>query len=128
MVNWEPSTEPAVLTSWKEVASYIGKGVRTAQRWEKYDGLPIRRIVGTSKIVVKREELDHWLKSQPTQNSGPQSKSIDLAQLSASVAEARNLRLQNVQLRNAVRGAMQQLIDECRRMCSGCGVLDRTLE
>jgi DNA-binding transcriptional regulator YiaG len=27
--------EAGVLTSWTEIARYLGKGVRTVQRWEK---------------------------------------------------------------------------------------------
>jgi len=35
-----------VLNSWKEVSNYIGRGVRTVQRWEKDFGLPVRRPSG----------------------------------------------------------------------------------
>jgi hypothetical protein len=29
--------------SWKEIASYLHTSVRTTQRWEKTEGLPVRR-------------------------------------------------------------------------------------
>ena len=32
------------LNGWKEIASHLGKGVRTAQRWERNYALPSRRI------------------------------------------------------------------------------------
>lgn len=32
-----------VFTSWKEIARYMGKGVRTVQRWEQDFGLPVRK-------------------------------------------------------------------------------------
>ena len=32
-----------MLTTWNEVASYLGKGVRTVQRWEANLSLPVRR-------------------------------------------------------------------------------------
>lgn len=70
MPNAEKVSQPAILSSWKEIAAYLGKGVRTVQRWEKDDRLPVRRIAGTSKIVAYREELDCWLHSQPAQNGG----------------------------------------------------------
>lgn len=35
-----------VLNSWKEVATYLGRGIRTVQRWERELGLPIRRPRG----------------------------------------------------------------------------------
>src|SRR6266550_1743785 len=31
------------LESWKEIAAYLGKGVRTVVRWEKTEGLPVHR-------------------------------------------------------------------------------------
>lgn len=31
------------LGSWKEVASYLGRTVRTVQKWEKDEGLPVHR-------------------------------------------------------------------------------------
>jgi hypothetical protein len=57
----------AAMTSWKEVASYLGKGVRTAQRWESEFGLPVRRQNATSTrgaIVVFPAELDAWLQAR----------------------------------------------------------------
>jgi len=31
------------LDSWKSIASYLGREVRTVQRWENTEGLPVRR-------------------------------------------------------------------------------------
>lgn len=55
-----------VLGSWKEIANYLGKGVRTVQRWERCSGLPIHRPSGTSKGVVLAfpAELDKWARRQ----------------------------------------------------------------
>ena len=54
------------LTSWKEIAQYLGKGVRTVQRWEQEFGLPVRRARGGDKraILAIPEELDAWIRSQ----------------------------------------------------------------
>jgi hypothetical protein len=56
----------AVLTSWKEIAGYIGKGVRTVQRWEKEFGLPVRRPKQGSKSTVLAfpDEIGNWVRSQ----------------------------------------------------------------
>ena len=32
------------LNGWKEIATHLGKGVRTGQRWERVYGLPVHRI------------------------------------------------------------------------------------
>jgi hypothetical protein len=52
----------AILTSWKEIANYLGKGVRTVQRWEREMQLPVHRPDGARQGVVLAfpAELDHW--------------------------------------------------------------------
>ena len=51
------------LSSWKEIAQYFGRGVRTVQRWEAMLGLPVRRPHGRSRSAVMAitDELDEWL-------------------------------------------------------------------
>jgi len=51
------------LTSWNEIADYLGKGVRTVQRWERQLGLPIKRMDGSPKqaVLAWQQELDKWL-------------------------------------------------------------------
>jgi hypothetical protein len=51
------------LTGWKEIAAYLGKGVRTVQRWEKELDLPVRRLgTGRGEVVFAvPSELDAWL-------------------------------------------------------------------
>lgn len=55
------------LNGWKEIAAHIGRGVRTAQRWEELHGLPVRRPAGAprSAVFALEAELDLWLKSAP---------------------------------------------------------------
>jgi hypothetical protein len=57
-----------VLNSWKEVATYLGRGVRTVQRWEQELGLPVRRPRGKSRsaVIALKSDLDRWLKEAPT--------------------------------------------------------------
>ena len=56
-----PMTAQVVLTSWKEIAAYLGKGVRTVQRWEAGMGLPVRRPGPERHIVLAYSaELDEW--------------------------------------------------------------------
>ena len=53
------------MTCWKEIARYLGKGVRTVQRWEHQMGLPVRRPHGREKSVLlaHSDELDAWRRS-----------------------------------------------------------------
>ncbi len=56
-----------ILNGWKEIAAYIGRGVRTVQRWETHAGLPVHRPQGRdrSAVVAFAEELDTWLHRTP---------------------------------------------------------------
>jgi hypothetical protein len=63
--------EPAqILSGWKEVANYLGKGVRTVQRYERQLGLPVRRPAGKPRgsVVATKAELDGWVAACPIQH------------------------------------------------------------
>jgi len=51
------------LHGWKDIAAFMGKSVRTVQRWEKEFGLPIHRIHGNGGEIVfgVKAEIDAWL-------------------------------------------------------------------
>jgi hypothetical protein len=51
-----------ILSGWKEIARYLGTGVRTAQRWEQF-GLPVHRARSHlhSTVLVNTEDIDSWL-------------------------------------------------------------------
>ena len=58
---------PPVLTCWKDIAQYLGKGVRTVQRWEQEFGLPVRRPNGIdhkSPVTAHPADLDAWLQTR----------------------------------------------------------------
>ncbi len=46
----QPAGE-APLQSWKEIADYLERDIRTAQRWEEPGGLPVRRHGGSAGSV-----------------------------------------------------------------------------
>lgn len=54
------------LDSWKELAVYLGREVRTVQRWEKSEGLPVRRHdhAKASSVYAFKREIDAWLQSR----------------------------------------------------------------
>lgn len=49
------------LETWGEIASHLGVEVRTAQRWEKRMGIPIRRLEGGQAVFAFVDELDQWM-------------------------------------------------------------------
>src|SRR5438128_6113209 len=59
----DPSGQAADrLESWKEIAAYLKRDVRTAQRWEKHDGLPVHRYANgkIGGVYAFAGELDAW--------------------------------------------------------------------
>ena len=50
------------LSSWKEIAVYFGRDVRTVQLWEQKEGLPIHRQEHSARASVYAypSELDQW--------------------------------------------------------------------
>jgi hypothetical protein len=64
--------ERTILNSWKEIATYLGRGVRTVQRWEIDLGLPVRRPKGRdrSAVLALTDEMDAWLRRAPVRSPG----------------------------------------------------------
>lgn len=60
----QPSPGPAErrLDSWKEIAAYLGRGVRTVQRWEREGQLPVHRLdhAKGGSVFADRRELARW--------------------------------------------------------------------
>lgn len=56
----------ARLDSWKEIASYLKREVRTAQRWEKLEHLPVHRHQHDKlgSVYAFPAELDRWWKER----------------------------------------------------------------
>ena len=48
------------LDSWKEIAGYLKRGVRTVQRWERVSGLPVHRLDRQGSVFAYKAELDAW--------------------------------------------------------------------
>lgn len=49
------------LNSWKEIAAYAGRDIRTVTRWAKTQGLPVRRVPGLRSVFAHTDEIDAWL-------------------------------------------------------------------
>jgi Tol biopolymer transport system component len=65
------------LDSWKEIASYLGRGIRTVQRWEREEGLPVHRLdhVKRGSVYASRRELTAWWESRRRPDAAPASTS-----------------------------------------------------
>jgi hypothetical protein len=94
-----------ILSGWKDIARYLGCGVRTAQRWED-KGLPIRRPIPgrRSHVVTTSEQLDSWARD------GVFFRSENLDRL-ANIQRARELRAEIQRTRQT----LHQKLDELRK-------------
>ena len=79
------------FNSWKEIASYLTSSVRTVQRWEKDERLPVHRHAHARQdtVYAYQDEIDAWRADrdrQITRGSTPQS--TEMAFLQAELASA----------------------------------------
>jgi hypothetical protein len=68
------------LSSWKEIAAYLGVGLRTAQLWEQERSLPVHRLPGgRGRVFARTAELDAWKGSGglPTAGEPPPTASLE---------------------------------------------------
>jgi TolB-like protein/Flp pilus assembly protein TadD len=79
-------TDPAHdrLDSWKEIAVFLNRGVRTVQRWEATEGLPVRRHQHRKlgSVFALKSEVSAWWKSRSADldQDGPTPRATAAAQ------------------------------------------------
>jgi Tol biopolymer transport system component len=58
------------LDSWKEIAAYLNRSVRTVRRWEAQEGLPVYRLghQKSGSVYCYKTELDAWWESRKVQD------------------------------------------------------------
>jgi hypothetical protein len=113
--------DPAVLTCWKDIANYLGKGVRTVQRWEQSFGLPVRRPNGIdhkSAVVAYTRDLDEWLNSRWSKRKagGSAYAGRPAANFGELIVNARELRSMHTSLIHETSMALAALIKSCREL------------
>ncbi|MFP5227602.1 MAG: hypothetical protein ACLGXA_08210 [Acidobacteriota bacterium] len=125
-----PSSKPSVLTSWKDIATYMGKGVRTVQRWEQEAGLPVRRARSHDKkaVLAIPQEIDAWVAKRTgigpsKEHDGATSPRELQARLDAQIVAARvltksagELRRSACELRDGVHSSLALLTERIARM------------
>jgi Tol biopolymer transport system component len=80
----QPTGERRRLDSWKEIAAYLRRGIRTVQRWEREEGLPVHRLAHAerSSVFADPAELTDWWKSRQIAPAGK-------SPIGAAIAEPR---------------------------------------
>jgi PAS domain-containing protein len=91
------------LNGWKHIAAYLGKGVRTVQRWERDLCLPIHRPdpSNTHAVFALRPEIEGWLRN----NMRPRPKvqrALCAPRAKDAVGERARLRQLTAQMFNSI--------------------------
>src|SRR5438477_3501817 len=66
------------LDSWKEIAAYLRRDVRTVQRWERSEGLPVHRHLHDKQgtVYAYQSELETWWRGRQARiDSGASERS-----------------------------------------------------
>jgi hypothetical protein len=126
----------SILNSWKEIASYLGKGVRTVQRYEQDCALPIRRLPGKprSSVLALKQELDQWIRNTwgtvAGDDGSPAVNEIRIGQLreqsSQLLMAAADLRCKNRALRHSNQQAILELENRVRSLATNIAMQTRT--
>jgi hypothetical protein len=112
----------SIFTSWKEIAAFLGKGIRTVQRWERDYGLPVLRPNGKPLGVVSasRIELDAWWASRWSHkgngNGDPSPVPGAFASSLESIRISRELRSVNQQLVQQLMQSTESVRQECEEL------------
>ena len=108
--------ELKTVSGWKEIARYLGMGVRTVQRYEHKLRLPVRRPAGklTGSVFAAKAELDAWITASPVRAAFQlPSPAVDNAALlnefRRHIRELRRLREVSAGLREELHGSMELL-------------------
>jgi hypothetical protein len=115
MDNLTQSELHPVLSGWKEIATHIGKGVRTVQRYEHDFGLPVRRPAGHSSgsVVAMKSELEAWVYATPVrcafQSMPRKAVPTGLGELARNLKKMRELRNEMRVLRSGLQSSLATL-------------------
>jgi hypothetical protein len=80
------------LDSWKEIAAFFDRDLRTVMRWEKERALPVHRLPGSSRarVFTFTDELSQWMHSH--ESSTEDTPSIEQSTVAArDVGRSANL-------------------------------------
>lgn len=122
-MHQETSSSSHILSGWKDIANYLGKGVRTVQRYEGDLRLPVRRPGGRARgsVVATKEEIDSWIAASPIrEHSKPEGtdtpRVLSMETMKERIEEMVRLRAQMRELRVDLRASLHVLNESVRSL------------
>ena len=106
-----------IPNGWKGISNYLGRGIRTARRYEREAGLPVRRPSGRNfgSVFATKAEFDAWLEAGPVRHTFDLSQKpagahvVAFEALKKSIAEQRQLREELKELREELERSVELL-------------------
>lgn len=122
------------LDSWKSIASYLGRGTRTVQRWHVRMGMPVHHFGGAKGCVFAfTDDLDAWLiemsgetgRHEAESHPAVEAKKMQSRKLAASAKRLWDARSErNLLLTTAL---YREAVDEDPTNCAALVGLSRSL-
>jgi hypothetical protein len=120
-MSLQQTAHPTIVSGWKDIANYLGRGVRTVQRYERELGLPVRRAAGksTSIVIATKAELDSWVMASPIRDVvrlpiPPKDIATSLREFRLHLQELHRLREESAQLRKELHASLESLRSNLR--------------
>jgi len=97
------------LDSWKEIAGFFRRGVRTVQRWEKTERLPVHRHLHAKRgsVYALRSELAKWQQQREASNHAGRDGNFR-----SQLDKLRELSLEQVMLMGELHRALKSTRDK----------------
>lgn len=98
-----------ILSGWKEIAAYLGRGIRTVQRYERDFALPIHRPAGGKSggaVVATGAEIDAWVRIREISDC---DAGLSYDSLRCEIRRFRENRMQLRELRAGLRESIAML-------------------
>jgi septal ring factor EnvC (AmiA/AmiB activator) len=112
----EDVVQQELLSGWKDIASYLGRGVRTVQRYERKLNLPVRRVLRSPSgpVVATKSDLDSWVRSSPTaqESFNKETRTVEehlVSDIAKGLQQQAELRAQMLKLRNELKMSVKNI-------------------
>ena len=105
------------LDYWQEIAKYLGREVRTVQRWEREKSLPVRRLSAEGedsqpRVFAYKSEIDAWVARQSGQRTFPPDSSPLFIEVIDSRRDPAVLRVAVLPLENSGRNPETEFLSD----------------
>lgn len=126
-----PRRKVVPFNSWKEIAAYFDRGVRTVQRWHSELHMPVHKVRATprSPVFAYKAELDLWMQQNALRERSeyPYSIALERVHLSSSAEKAVTSLAKMASLIGKQRDQLNRLAEEVHSLAQVQNISQRKL-